>query len=77
MLSSFGDLPDLLSAEMEAFLEAVEADLREGPIQLGVELAELLVGSVKKNLKGTLHFRENAGLSEAKLNAYFNLLKLP
>jgi len=65
MFSSLGNLPDLLSAEMEAFLEAVEADLREGPIQLGVELAELLVGSVKK-LKGTLHFRENAGLSKAQ-----------
>jgi hypothetical protein len=76
MLSSFGDLPDLLPAEMKAFLEAVKANLREGSIQLGVEFAELLVGSVKK-LKGTLQFRETASASKAKkIFIYENMLNL-
>jgi hypothetical protein len=43
VLPPLGDLADLLPAEVNAFLEAVEAHLREGALELRVQLAELFV----------------------------------
>ena len=51
MLSSFRDLLNFLTTQMEALFEAVEANLWKRPVQFRVELAKLLVRSVIKNLK--------------------------
>ena len=42
---ALGHLLDLLTAEVEPLLEAVEADLRKRAVQLRVELAKFFVGS--------------------------------
>ena len=42
---ALGHLLDLLTAEVEPLLEAVEADLRKRAVQLRVELTKFFVGS--------------------------------
>ena len=56
---ALGHLLDLLTAEVEPLLEAVEADLRKRAVQLRVELAKFFVGSgneMKRRLDEGMRF---------------------